>query len=582
MNIKAKVILLLVVSNVALGVTTIWITASLLRKEGGAEIQNIRSLLLQQRQAMLKNLVDNAVKMIELEYEKARSGGQSASEADIKERAAQIINSLRYGEDNKDYFYILSLDANTVRMHPRKEFIGMKITSDKFRDPDGKLFLVKQVNAARDNSEGFDFYRWEKLGFDKPVPKMTCYKVFKKWNWLVATGVYMDDIEARSEQNQVNVQKGVSRMIATLSLLTIGICLAIMIIAVFVTEKIGKTLREASLLFSNIAEGEGDLTQRLDIHSEDEVGDMAQSFNIFIQKLQQMISAVAEKSEALNAASEEMADLSKQFTTGADNMLMKSNTVAAATEELSSGVESIADAMSHASSNINTVVTSTEEMATTVTDIADQSEKARKITSQAVEKAMGASERVQEFGEAAQDIEKVTETIIEISDQTKLLALNATIEAARAGEAGKGFAVVANEIKELARNTAVASQDIRKRIEGILNSIRAAVSEIIQITEVINEISDIVSSIASAVDQQSVNNKEAARSISDISRGIRDVNQNLNQSSEVFTEIARDISEVNLMISDVSRTGSHIDASAETLSNMADGLRSLVFKFKVK
>ncbi len=582
MNIKTKLILLVIAGVVTLGAATIRITASLLEKEGLAEIKNIRSLLIDQRQIMLENLVDNAVRIIELKYTEAQNEGRSGNEADVKEKIALTIDAMRYGENKKDYFYILCMDTQTVRMHPKKEFIGKKITSDEFRDPDGELFLVKQMDAARDNKQGFDYYRWEKLGFDEPVSKMTFYKVFKEWNWVVATGVYMDDIEAMTERNRENIEAGVSRMTLMLSLLTMGVCSAIIIIAVFVAQRIGKTLKEAGVMFRDISEGEADLTQRLEIHSKDEIADMAHSFNIFIGKLQQMIQEIAEKADTLNSASEEMTELSRHFSSGADYMLMKSNTVAAATEELSSGVESIAEAMSHASSNINTVVTSTEEMAVTVTDIAEQSEKARRITGRAVEKAMGASERVQEFGEAAKDIEKVTETIIEISDQTKLLALNATIEAARAGEAGKGFAVVANEIKELARNTALASQDIRKRIEGILNSIRGAVAEIIQITDVINEISDIVSVIAAAVDQQSVNNKDAAKSVSDISMGIRDVNQNLNQSSTVFAEIARDIGEVNEMISNVSKTGAHIDAGAETLSETAESLRSLVFKFKVK
>lgn len=156
-------------------------------------------------------------------------------------------------------------------------------------------------------------------------------------------------------------------------------------------------------------------------------------------------------------------------------------------------------------------------MTTTINEIAQNTEKANTITGEAVSEAKGASDNVDELGSAAQEISKVTETVTEISEQTNLLALNATIEAARAGDAGKGFAVVANEIKELARQTAEATQDIKRRIEGIQDSTSGTVTKIQQISKVINDVNDIVSTIASSVEEQSVTTKEIATNVAQAS-----------------------------------------------------------------
>jgi methyl-accepting chemotaxis protein len=147
------------------------------------------------------------------------------------------------------------------------------------------------------------------------------------------------------------------------------------------------------------------------------------------------------------------------------------------------------------------IASSAEQMASTINEIAENSERARGITSSAADQAKNSAERVSGLGTAAQKISKVTETITEISEQTNLLALNATIEAARAGEAGKGFAVVANEIKELARQTAEATQEIKKKIAGIQDSTSVAIADIDKIPTVINDVNQLVSSIATAVEE---------------------------------------------------------------------------------
>ena len=313
----------------------------------------------------------------------------------------------------------------------------------------------------------------------------------------------------------------------------------------------------------------------------DEIGELARGLNGFVSNLQKMIKETQDNADHLTASSETLTSISSQMSAGAEQTSGKSNTVAASAEEMSSNMSSVATAVEQASANTNMIASSAEQMAATINEIAQNSEKARSITGGAVSQAKNSAERVGELGSAAQEISKVTETITEISEQTNLLALNATIEAARAGEAGKGFAVVANEIKELARQTADATGEIKKRIEGIQNSISGTITDIEQVPQVINDVNQIVSTIATAVEEQSVTTKEIAENVAQTSTGIGEVTENVTQSTTVAGEIAKDISEVNQAAGEMANSSAQVNMSAEELSRLSEQLKVMIGRFRV-
>ena len=367
----------------------------------------------------------------------------------------------------------------------------------------------------------------------------------------------------------------------TILMVILVVIIGVVGLALGVTALIVKPIKGTVTMLKDIAEGEGDLTKRLPVATQDEMGEMATWFNTFMEKLQGIIRQIADDAATLNEASSSLSAIAGQMTDGVENMSSRSEQVAGASEEMSANMNTVAAASEQAATNVNMVASATEEMTATVNEIAQNSEKARTITESAVAKAGSASAKVDELGRAAREISKVTEVITEISEQTNLLALNATIEAARAGDAGKGFAVVANEIKELAKQTATATLEIKNRINGIQGSTADTVTEIEAISSVINDVNNIVATIATAVEEQAATSQEIANNVAQASQGIQEVNQNVNQSSTVAGNISGDITAVNASVQEIADSSSQVNQNADELSALAEKLRGLVGRFKV-
>ncbi len=326
---------------------------------------------------------------------------------------------------------------------------------------------------------------------------------------------------------------------------------------------------------------EGDLTQTVDVDQEDEVGMLAKALNVMAENLRNMFTDISSGVETLSSSSTELSAVSEQLTGNAENTSNRASAVAAAAEEMSTNMSSVSAAMEQSSSNVGMVATATEEMTSTVTEIAGNAARAKEISEEAVEKSTQTSAKMKELGEAANRIGKVTEAITEISEQTNLLALNATIEAARAGEAGKGFAVVANEIKELAKQTAEATVDIKNQINGMQSTTSGTITDIEKVGEVINEINEVIATIATAVEQQSAATAEISENIAQASAGIEEVNENVAQSSVASEEITKDINEISTGTEEINQGSQNVNESAAELSRLAEKLDELMKRFKV-
>lgn len=391
-----------------------------------------------------------------------------------------------------------------------------------------------------------------------------------------------DGAMERSEENISDADVN-NRRSKTILIITMLASLSVsLMLAAIISKSMLNPIRQVITGLRDITKGDGDLSARLALDSQDEIGELAKEFDTFVEKLEGQAAEqkvlqgqVQESTHGLSAASKHLTEVTVEIAEKSTSIADMSAMVAAASEEMSTNMDTIAQASQASQDNMNSVAGATEEMTATVSEIAQNAEQARGVTAEAVSNVAAASIRVDKLGIAANEISKVTDTIIEIAEQTKLLALNATIEAARAGEAGKGFAVVANEVKELAKQTNDATADISQKIQAIQDETSGTVDEIGSIQTVIDKVSDIVNTIATAVEEQNVTTQDIAGNISVATSGMTDVVNNVTQAATAAREVASNIATVNTDVSKIQKVGQDLKTSTTLVTDTGEQLRDV-------
>ena len=359
-----------------------------------------------------------------------------------------------------------------------------------------------------------------------------------------------DKLDAESKRSQTDAARVVRRSEIAIVAMCIVCSVLLFVIAFQTARGINQRLAVITGWLKELASG--DLTLQAEDPRRDELGEIAHWFRDSLEKLRVAIGRVAASANSVTAATEEMATVSQRMSGNAEETTKQANVVTAATEKVSR--------------NLQTVSAATEEMSASLREIGANVGKAASVAQEAVGVATSTNQMVTKLGDSSAEIGQVIKVITSIAQQTNLLALNATIEAARAGEAGKGFAVVANEVKELAKQTAKATEDIRSKIEAIQADTKGSVQAISTISSIIHQVNDFSSAISRSVDEQNTTTDDIA--------------MNISEGAKVSTEIAQNISGVAQAALSTS-TGAHeLTDATQKLERLSSELLSLVGQFK--
>jgi methyl-accepting chemotaxis protein len=549
------------------------------------EMREMETGLRQQKQVELRHLGDLALAIVKDEHEAAQKAGVAAEDA--QKRAALRLRQLRYG--NGDYFWINDMHPRMV-MHPTNPKLdGGDLTDNK--DPNGKRLFMEMVDVVKRERSGFVAYEWPKPGHDKPQPKISYVVGYAPWNWVIGTGVYIDDLDAQVWQATRHALQ-----------ITAVVLLLILIVSTVVARGVAKAMHAMTAAMRELAGGRLDVVLP-GLGRRDEIGEIAAAVEAFkVKAVEKAAHEAREREERDHVAAEERRSVDEReaaqkkaadeqaaaarraamLTLAADfeaavGGIVGAVSMAATELEAAAGTltqtadttqslsTTVAAASEQASSNVQSVASATEEMGSSVQEIGRQVHESSRIAGQAVKEAEQTDKRIGELSQAAGRIGDVVKLITAIAEQTNLLALNATIEAARAGEAGKGFAVVAQEVKALAAQTAKATDEIGGQIAGMQTATQDSVSAIKQIGATIRNISGIAETIAAAVEEQGAATQEITR--------------NVQQAVQGTTEVARSIGKVNQGAAATGAASTQVLGSARSLSQDSNRLKLEVDRF---
>lgn len=465
-----------------------------------------------------------------------------------KAQAKEILKAMRFDSDG--YFFAYdSQGINTLHaINPSlegKNLYGMK-------DENGVPVIAGLIQASK-SGDGFLYFSWHKPTINAQAPKLGYAEYLAKWDWVLGTGIYIDDIDTQVAQFKAQREAQLyEQTLSAVGLSVVGLVLTIIVVSVLVSRGVAPLHHVVDSLKA-VAAGGGDLTARLKVESRDEVGEVAQAFNAFMDKLHPLVVDLRASAQDVQSAA---ADLDGQTTQSSQQMnshCMETDKVVAAVTEMSATAREVAN-------NTNATAQAIDSANHQILDAQKEVNLAIEGIGDLVNEVNLTSDAIQELSQKTEQITKVLNVIGDIAEQTNLLALNAAIEAARAGEQGRGFAVVADEVRSLASRTQNSTQEIGEMLQSLHQGVSKAVSsmalsqdrgektalESVQIKERLSGISEAVSVIhdmgiqtASAAEQQSAVSEDINQNLVAIQQIVNELSDNLQRSESISTRLAQ-------------------------------------------
>lgn len=516
----------------------------------GVLLSSERHQLLEDRQDKVRNLVEVAHATIAFYEGEARAGRLSTEDA--QKAAMAAIRAMRY--DKVEYFWIHNLN-NLMVMHPIKPDLEGK-SLDQLKDKNGKFFFVEFNKVVNAQGAGFVDYLWPKPGSDEGVPKLSYVQGFTPWNWVIGSGIYIDDVDAKFRADAIKLMiwgLGIGGFVA----------ISLLLLSRNIIRTLGGDPSLASAVTKRIAAG--DLTTTVECAAGDNDSLLA-NIRTMQHTLRDMISTiignaeqVATSADELMHASEEVADRARQQSDAASSM-------AAAVEQMAVSIDQVKENADEAHGISIDAGNISQEGAAVIHNAANEM---RKIS----DAVQSSSTIVEDLGRQSDQITSIVNTIKEIADQTNLLALNAAIEAARAGEQGRGFAVVADEVRKLAERTSLSTTEIGGMVGKIQNGTRSAVNSMqAGVTQVSNGV-ELANQAGNSINRI----RDGAQRVTQVVNGISD---SIREQSQAGNQIAHQLETIAQMSEESAIAVEHTTAAARQLHALSASLHKAVAQFK--
>ena len=557
MKIKTKFLSLSIIPMILVVLSVMLVVKWQLEMLEQEEVASIRSEMIEARQQELQNYIDMAMGAIRPLQHRLDMRYQEKID-----QATEVLNGMTFGDNGFIYGY--DLDGNIVFHSGNADMIGKSVL--ELTDPDGKPF-VKDVIAKAMEGGGFVQFRWPRVEGGTPSPRLTYAREIEVWGWVIATGFYIDDIDAEVARRGESIDHTVTQTM--IWILASGVVLALLVSGVnlLLSRRILGPLQDTARALLDIAEGEGDLTRRLDVTSRDEVGDVARGFNGFVDKIHQLVREVQSAVGSLSQSTESMTGVVSQ--TQADTRQQREDTgrtasaiqeMVAAVQEVASSAAQAAQAAQQADSDAHTGDRVVAETIRSINQLAEDVDRSADV--------------IARLGQDADNIGSVVSVISSIAEQTNLLALNAAIEAARAGDQGRGFSVVADEVRTLASRTQQSTDEIQRMIERLQTGAREAV--------------DVMANSREQSAATTERAADASRSLQQITHSVATINEMNTQiagAAEQQTAVAAEIETSVQQVATIADKAEHnAGILAETTAGMSEleqRLSKLVMTFRV-